>query len=342
MSLASASSRMPPYTGNGVASAFSYTFKILSDSDLLVTKRLISTGVETTLALTTDYTVTGAGEAGGGTVTLVAGALSALYELHIRRVRPLTQTTSIRDEGDYFASTHETAFDKLAMVDQQQQDEIDRSLKLPETISPEDFDTTLPGLFEASRMLMISEDGLGFELGPTPDELTQASADASAAATSAAAAATSASAAAASATAAASSATAAAASATAAAASATAAAASAASAAAATEWTVTGSRGTPTAITAGGGITALTGLTRRELQFIQGSGGAVTVTANPQISAGSTVGQQLKLVGRSDTNTVTLADGTGLFLEGSWVAEAGAVLLLYWDGSVWAEVSRNF
>jgi hypothetical protein len=333
MSLASATSRMAPYTGNGSTATYAYTFKIFSDSDLLVTKRLISTGAETELVLDADYTVTGAGTSSGGNVVLSAGNLSSSYELHIRRKRPLTQSTSIRNESSFNAGTHEDTFDKLTMVDQQQQDEIDRSMKLPETIDPADFDPTLPAILTPGYTLIVSDDGLGIALGPSESQLDQAVIDAAATAVNAAAAAASAAAASASATAAA-------ASASAASASATAAAASAAAAAAAVGWTVTGSRSSPQDITAGAGVTALGGITPREHQFVQGSGGAVTVTANPQISAGGTVSQQLKLVGRSDVNTLTLQDGTGLSLKGTWVGGADSVLELFWDGSVWVEDGR--
>lgn len=102
---------------------------------------------------------------------------------------------------------------------------------------------------------------------------------------------------------------------------------------------VSGTRASPTAITAGGGITADSVL--RSLQFIQGSGGAVDITANPQISAGTTVGQEVVLIGRSDTNTVTLDDGTGLSLNGSCILDADNAIGLFWDGTNWSELWRR-
>lgn len=102
--------------------------------------------------------------------------------------------------------------------------------------------------------------------------------------------------------------------------------------------TITGSRASPTSITALGGITASTG---NEIQFVQGSGGAVDITANPQISAGNFTGQSLTLVGRHDTNTVKLEDGTGLELNGACTLSAASVITLMWDGTKWTEVNRN-
>lgn len=99
---------------------------------------------------------------------------------------------------------------------------------------------------------------------------------------------------------------------------------------------VSGSRASPNNIVAGTGITVQAGYLRQTI-FIQGSGGAVDVTANPQISAGDTVGQEIKLIGRSDTNTVTLDDGNGLKLNGTSVLGADDTMSLTWDGTNWVQ-----
>jgi hypothetical protein len=220
MSLASATNRVD-YTGNGNVDTYAYTFKIFSDTDLLVTVRNTS-DVESTLTLTTDYTVTGAGSSSGGNVVLVNSAQSWLdgdgdlksgYVLSIRRVRPLTQTTDIRNQGDFYPEAHENAFDHLVMLDHQQQDELDRAMKLPETVVSAAFDAEIPAALvgEANKVLMTNDDGDGWEVGPSSSDISSAQTYATNASTSATAAATSATAAATSATAAASSATAAAA-----------------------------------------------------------------------------------------------------------------------------------
>jgi hypothetical protein len=103
---------------------------------------------------------------------------------------------------------------------------------------------------------------------------------------------------------------------------------------------VTGTRAAPSSIVAGTGI-AFTGSYPNNLWFIQGSGGAVDVSANPQIAAGSFVGQVLTLIGRSSANTVLLEDGTGLSLNGPWEGRADDVLGLIWDGTNWTETYRR-
>ncbi len=141
------------YTGNGASDTYNYTFKIFSDSDLLVTVRNPDTNVESTLALTTDYTVSGTGDAAGGSIALVdinqswldaEGDLKTGWIITIRRVRDIVQETDIRNQGDFFPEIHEDAFDHFIMVDQQQQDSIDRSIRLPETFSSDDVSTVLP------------------------------------------------------------------------------------------------------------------------------------------------------------------------------------------------------
>lgn len=106
-----------------------------------------------------------------------------------------------------------------------------------------------------------------------------------------------------------------------------------------TTYVPTGTRVAPTAVTAAGGITLGTAL--RQLQFVVGSPGAVVVSANPQVAAGTVVGQELLLQGTDNTKTVTLANGTGLELNGACVLKSGSRLSLVWDGTIWGEVSRN-
>jgi len=150
MTIATTHSRMD-YTGTGATDNYSYTFKIFSASDLLVTQQ-DDAGVETTLTLNTDYTVSGVGDTSGGSITLLAGNLPASYLLTIRRVRELKQETDLRTQGDFYPEIHEDEFDKQMMVDQQQQVEIDRSMKLPETVSGISVELPVPVALKLYRV----------------------------------------------------------------------------------------------------------------------------------------------------------------------------------------------
>lgn len=105
---------------------------------------------------------------------------------------------------------------------------------------------------------------------------------------------------------------------------------------------VTGTSASPSLITAAGGI-AFTGSRGDNLWYIAGNTVPVVVTATPQIAVGAWDGQKLTLRGENGTNTVTLADGNGLSLNGAWVGGLQSAINLQWDasGSVWAETSRR-
>jgi microcystin-dependent protein len=205
------------YTGTGSTDTYEFPFRIFEDEDLLVIQR-DDEGNEETLELDEDYTVNGAGE-DTGSITLAAGNLPEDYSLTIRRKILIKQEADIRNQGSFFPEIHEDVFDRQAMAAQQHRDEIDRCMKMPETVPTDDFDPTLPPevFLSPGVSVVVNDEGTGFAAGPSAGDISGAEANAQSAEASATAASASATAAAASETAAASSATAAAASATAAA-----------------------------------------------------------------------------------------------------------------------------
>ena len=169
MTVSSTNNRMS-YPGTGSTGPFTFTFRVFDESHLLVTKA-DSGGNQTTLELDTDYTVEVDGN-DGGTVTLT-DALEANETLVIRRVLPLTQETDLRNQGEYLAETVEDAQDRAVMIAQQQQDEISRSLKLPETSSPNDVDTSLP-VPQAGKFISWNDSADGLVNADATDLLTAA------------------------------------------------------------------------------------------------------------------------------------------------------------------------
>lgn len=103
--------------------------------------------------------------------------------------------------------------------------------------------------------------------------------------------------------------------------------------------TISGTRAAPVDVTAVGGITPPTGFNK--LMYVQGSGGPVTVTANPQVVAGTIDGQLLELRGRSNTKVLTLSNGNGLSLNGACPLAADDSLWLRWDTVNWVEIARR-
>ncbi|MHB1098088.1 MAG: hypothetical protein ACYCZR_00910 [Burkholderiales bacterium] len=147
------------YIGTGATATYSYTFKVFAATDLRVTTRTTA-NVESTLTYLTDYTVTGVGNKNGGTITLTAGNLTTDYALTIRFDRVPRQSTDLRNQGSFFAETHEEKFDELTRYAQQLDDVVDRSLHLPETEVGTAAKTTLPVAADrASKYLAWDGDG---------------------------------------------------------------------------------------------------------------------------------------------------------------------------------------
>jgi hypothetical protein len=105
---------------------------------------------------------------------------------------------------------------------------------------------------------------------------------------------------------------------------------------------MTGTYALPQSIIAGTGI-AFTGKQPSNIWFVKGSGGAVTVTANPQIAAPAYIGQMLRVFGCHATQTVKLSHGTGLSLLDADVilGDRDSILFLATDTSTWSEVERS-
>ena len=167
-------------TGNGSATVFSFSpVVIFATTDLVVTKKTISTGAEETLTEgsgSTTYSVAAATSfPGTGSVTYPASGgteLTSDEQIIMKRVLTLEQTLDLENQGGYDADTTETQLDKLLMIDLQQQDDIDRSVKVPVGVSGFDGDLPTDIASKASYVLTVNSAGDGFALA------TSASADA--------------------------------------------------------------------------------------------------------------------------------------------------------------------
>lgn len=139
MTLASAVARVD-YIGTGSAGPFAIPFRFFTFADLSVIVRTPS-GTETTLVNGIDYTGTGERNT-SGTLTL-SDVLAIGDTLTILRAPALTQTTSLRNQSSYFGSSHEDALDRLVMQVQALQDQVDRSIGLSPSYSPNDYVTSI-------------------------------------------------------------------------------------------------------------------------------------------------------------------------------------------------------
>lgn len=115
-----------PYTravGNGVTTVFPFTFKLLNESDLVVS-------VDGVAIPSTAYSVSGLGENAGGDVTfLVAPANSA--DVFLERVIAFERLVDYQYAGDLKAEVLNPDVDRLWMAMQQIQSLFDRSIHFP-------------------------------------------------------------------------------------------------------------------------------------------------------------------------------------------------------------------
>ncbi len=128
-------------TANGATTVFPYTFKILAEGDIEVS----DDGIVKTL--TTDYTVSGVGDEGGGNVTMLVAPLSA-HTVVRRRVMALTRDVDYQDQGELPTDTLDSDQDAPVLMIQQLQEQLDRAvLVTPE--SGEDPDDLMAELLDA-------------------------------------------------------------------------------------------------------------------------------------------------------------------------------------------------
>ena len=123
------------YSGSAGVGPYSFSFEVLSSSDIAVYKD------QTLLTLTTDYTVA-IGVDGTGSVTLVVAATAA-NNITLVGSRAIERTTDFVTGGDLFANSLNDELDSLVIFAQQVKETADRGLKAPIT-DPTDVNMVLP------------------------------------------------------------------------------------------------------------------------------------------------------------------------------------------------------
>jgi len=147
------------YSGDGSTTTFSYTFKIFQDSDIQVIIRSAN-GTETTKTITTHYTVTGAGNSGGGSVIFTSGNIpTSTQTVVLRRNIPQTQAIDYIANDPFPAESHEEGLDRATMAIQQLQEEVTRSLKLSKTNTMTSTEFTVGASDRANKILAFDTNG---------------------------------------------------------------------------------------------------------------------------------------------------------------------------------------
>ena len=145
--------------------------KIAASSDLKLV-HTTSAGVETTLVNNTDYTVNGAGDAGGGTVDFPKGGssystLASGEKLAIIYAYPIEQTTDLPNTGRIFNESVEDQLDYITVLNNQHEEKFDRAVLLTEGSTMTGL--TMPEGADANarknKAIIWNEAGNDFELG---------------------------------------------------------------------------------------------------------------------------------------------------------------------------------
>lgn len=162
MTISSTTRKAGPFVGNGVAIAFPFTFKVFATTDIVVTKTVIATGVESTLVLTTDYTVSLNADQNanpGGTVNYnpSGSPMTSANEITVTSGVPQLQTLDLTNGGGFFPSAIANALDRAVILNQQLAEKVSRALVFPVSETPV---PQLPSVIDrASKFLAFDTSG---------------------------------------------------------------------------------------------------------------------------------------------------------------------------------------
>ena len=146
------------YSGDGSTTVFAYTFKIFDDDDIIVILRTDATGGETVQTKGTHYSVSGVGNAGGGNITFVTAPASGITVVLIRATVQ-TQTTDYTPNDPFPAASHEDALDRLTLMVQDQQEELDRAIKVSRTNTITSSEFTIGPSDRANKVFAFDANG---------------------------------------------------------------------------------------------------------------------------------------------------------------------------------------
>jgi len=151
------------YTATSGQTTFSVPFEFFDDDDIVVINTNAG-GVDTTLTKAatpsdaSQYSVSGAGETGGGSITLGAGAtLNDIYTIY--RDLPIARSTDFPNSGTFPIETLNTELDKIVAMMQQNERDFNFTLKAKATTSTA-YGLTFPELV-ANKILTVNSTGNG-------------------------------------------------------------------------------------------------------------------------------------------------------------------------------------
>lgn len=147
MTISNTPRKAGPYAGNGSATTFAFSFKVFSAADVLVVRAVTATGAETTLALTTDYTVSLNADqdtSPGGTITTTTAPATG-QTITLSSDMDYTQPVELTNNGGFYPSVINAALDRLTIFAQQLAEQVSRAVKtgISSTQTPDEMLTTI-------------------------------------------------------------------------------------------------------------------------------------------------------------------------------------------------------
>ncbi len=166
--------RMASATATAGQTAFPYTFPLIRADDIRV--RRTRAGTTVTLSQSTDFTVSGVGNAAGGTVTLVAGSLAGDI-IDIDGLAGLDRVTGVTSAGRFSSAQIDRDFDLALIRDQELRRDIN-------DLGQVDVLAAVTQAQSAAAQALISATQAQTAAASVPAQATQAEAEAGTASTS--------------------------------------------------------------------------------------------------------------------------------------------------------------
>lgn len=160
----SSSTSQTEFSGNGVTTVFPLPFRFFINEDIDVSLIDNATGLVTLQTIGVNYSLSGAGqpEVDGSAVSVLTMnvAPAAGFTLLVERIMAVTQPTDIVNQGRFFPNIHETVFDRITMLIQQNATGLDRALRWPAGSGASGLlPVPVPG-----KVLQVNSEGDGVDL----------------------------------------------------------------------------------------------------------------------------------------------------------------------------------
>lgn len=166
------------FSCNGSLREFDFTFPAVS-ADNIKALILDSSGIETELTVTAQYSVTLNPDGSGGALTTVA-TWAAGNTLIVYRETEHTQETEYKNNQAFDQGVLTSDLDKATMMIQEVDEKVGRALKLKKSSALESVEVAD---LVAGKVLKVNSSGDGIDMGPVGDDIASAQANAEAAAT---------------------------------------------------------------------------------------------------------------------------------------------------------------